>query len=92
MARAIPVPTQVGDVIYEHTYPENGREIVAMLGVTLWVMAVASALGNAAPQQRAPAAGQSPKATASGRVVPGAGAEGQSYVGEAKCLNATPNS
>src|SRR5688572_20247477 len=56
-----------------------------MLGFALWVMAIASALGSAAPQPR-PAAPQNQKAIAPAKMMPGAGSEGQSYVGEAKCL------
>ena len=56
-------------------------------GFALWVMAVGSALGSAAPQPLGPppAQNQKPAAVAT-KAVPGAGAEGQSYVGEAKCL------
>src|SRR6187431_544713 len=54
-----------------------------ILGLTLWVTAVASAIASAPPSQRA-AAPQ--KAAVTAKVVPGAGSEGQSYVGEAKCL------
>ena len=55
------------------------------LGFALWVMAVATALVSAAPEPAPPAQSQKP-ATVAAKVVPGAGAEGQSYVGEAKCL------
>ena len=54
------------------------------LAFAVWVMTVANALGSAAPPPPPPA--QSPKALATAKPVPGAASEGQTYVGETKCL------
>jgi hypothetical protein len=57
------------------------------VGFVLWVLAVGSALGSAAPQQRTPPPAQNQKQpTVAAKPTPGAGSEGQSYVGETKCL------
>ena len=66
--------------------PKIGAGTWLMLGLAVWVMAVASALGSAPPQQRAAPPPQNQEGTAPAKIVPGAGSEGQSYVGEAKCL------
>lgn len=55
------------------------------VGFMLWVMAVGSALGSAAPQPPGPQTPPTRKPVVT-KVVPGAAAEGQSYVGETKCL------
>src|SRR5215203_3912112 len=66
--------------------PKAGAGTWLMLGLALWVMAVASALGSAAPQQRTAAPPQNQKATPPAKMMPGGGSGGQSYVGEEKCL------
>ena len=64
--------------------PEVGLPSLADPGICPWVMAVATAR-YAAPEPASPPQSQKP-ATVAAKVIPGAGAEGQSYVGEAKCL------
>ncbi len=66
--------------------PKLGAGTWLMFGLALWVMAIASALASAPPRRQAPAPSQNQKAAAPAKIAPGAGADGQSYVGEAKCL------
>ena len=67
--------------------PKTGLRTWLTLGFAVWVMAVGSAIGSAPPPQRTPPPAQNQKAAAvTTKAMPGAGAEGQSYVGEAKCL------
>jgi len=67
--------------------PKMGLRTWLTLGFAVWVMAVGSAIGSAPPPQRTPPPAQNQKAAAvTTKAMPGAGAEGQSYVGEAKCL------
>ena len=57
-----------------------------MLGVVMWLVAVASAIAGAAPAQRAAATQQNQKPPVAAKAMAGAASDGQGYVGEAKCL------
>ena len=56
-----------------------------MLGFAMWVMAMVSALGSAAPPPATPAP-QAPKPIVTAKPMSGGASDGQSYVGEAKCV------